>query len=113
VRAQLGDVERSRLVAPKRPSIPSASSLGALALNSPTAPSTSARSHLRRSTWAQLLRRVFAAGVLTCPHRAGPRRLIAQLIDPIVERTLLAHFGHTTKFPSSAPSRSREQFDFA
>jgi len=45
--------------------------------------------------------------------RAGPRRLIAQLTDPIVVRKILAHLGHPTEPPRPAPARSREQFNFA
>ena len=81
--------------------------------NLPTAPSTSARSRSSRSTWAELLRRVFALDVLTCPHCGGPRRLIAQLTDPIVVRKILGHLGHPTEPPRPAPARSREQLDFA
>ena len=55
------------LVVPKRAPVPAAHSHAASAPNLPTAPSTSARSHSRRSTWAELLRRVFALDVLTCP----------------------------------------------
>ena len=92
---------------------PAAPSCAALAPASSTAPSTSARSHSRRSTWAELLRRVFALDVLTCPHCGGPRRLIAQLTDPIVVRKILGHLGHPTEPPRPAPARSREQLDFA
>jgi hypothetical protein len=65
------------------------------------------------STWAELLRRVFAVDVLTCPHCGGPRRLIAQLTDPIVVRKILGHLGLPTEPPRSAPARSPEQFEFA
>jgi hypothetical protein len=81
--------------------------------NSPTAPSTSARSRPSRSTWGELLRRLFAVDVLTCPHCGGPRRLIAQLTEPIVVRKILAHLGLTTEPPRPAPARAREPFDFA
>jgi hypothetical protein len=57
--------------------------------------------------------RVFAVDVLTCPHCGGPRRLIAQLPDPIVVRKILAHLGHPTEPPRPAPARLREQLDFA
>ncbi len=101
------------LLVPKPPPTPNASSPGALAPNSLTAPSTSARSHSRRSTWAELLRRVFAVDVFTCPHSGGPRRLIAQLTDPVVVRKILAHLGHPTEPPRPAPARSPELLDFA
>ena len=101
------------LVVPKRAPASTSPSCGPLAPNSPTAPSTSARSRSSRSTWAELLRRVFAVDVLTCPHCGGPRRLIAQLTDPIVVRRILGHLGLPTEPPRSAPARSPEQFDFA
>ena len=71
------------------------------------------RSRSSRSTWAELLRRVFALDVLTCPQCGGPRRLIARLTDPTVVRKILTHLGHPTEPPRSAPARSPEQFDFA
>ena len=98
------------LVVPKRAPAPSSHPCGPLAPNSPAAPSASARS---RSTWAELLRRVFALDVLTCPHCGGPRSIIAQLTDPIVVRKILTHLGHPTEPPRSAPARSRDQVDFA
>lgn len=81
--------------------------------NSPTLPSTSARSRSSRSTWAELLRRVFALDVLTCPHCGGPRRLIAQLTDPVVVRKILTHLEHESEPPRPEPARSREQLEFA
>jgi hypothetical protein len=55
---------------------------------------------------------VFAVDVLTCPHRGGPRRLIAQLTDLIVVRTIVSHLGHPTEPARPTPARSREQLDF-
>ena len=101
------------LVVPKRAPASTSPSCGPLAPNSPTAPGTSARSRSSRSTWAELLRRVFAVDVLTCPHCGGPRRLIAQLTDPIAVRKILGHLDHPTEPPRPAPARPREQFDFA
>ncbi len=101
------------LVVPKRAPAPTSPSRGPLAPDSPTAHSSSARSRSSRSTWAELLRRVFAVDVLTCPHCGGPRRLIAQLTDPLVARRILAHLGHPTEPPRPAPARSLELLDFA
>ena len=101
------------LVVPKRAPAPAAYSRAASAPKSPTAPRSSARSRSSRSTWAELLRRVFAVDVLTCPHCGGPRRLIAQLTDLIVVRKMLSHLGLPTEPPRPAPARSPEQFDFA
>ena len=88
------------LVVPKRAPAPSSHPCGPLAPNSPAAPSASARS---RSTWAELLRRVFALDVLTCPHCGGPRSLIAQLTAPVVVRKILTHLGHPTEPPAPNP----------
>ena len=101
------------LVVPRHTTAPAAHFHGTRAPNSPTAPSSCARSRSSRSSWAELLRRVFAVDVLTCPHCGGPRRLIAQLTDPIVVRRILGHLGLPTEPPRSAPARSPEQFDFA
>jgi hypothetical protein len=101
------------LVVPKRAPVPAVRSHAAFAPGSPTAPSTSSHSHSRRSTWAELLRRVFAVDVLTCPHCGGPRRLIAHITDPVVVRKILAHLGLPTEPPRPAPARSRELLDFA
>jgi hypothetical protein len=62
---------------PKRAPALAAHSHAIPAPHSPTAPSTSARPHSRRSTSADLLPRVFALDVPTCPHCGGPRRRIA------------------------------------
>jgi len=101
------------LVVPKRTTAPAAPSCAALAPASSTAPSNSARSRSSRSTWAELLRRVFALDVLTCPHCGAPRRLIALLTAPPVVRKILAHLGHPTEPPRPAPARSPELLDFA
>ncbi len=68
---------------------PAANPRGKLGSGTPTAPSTSVRPRSSRSTWAELLPRVFAVDVLTCPHCGDPRRLIAQLTDPVVARKIL------------------------
>jgi hypothetical protein len=56
---------------------------------------------------------VFALDVLTCPHCGGPRRLIAQLTDPVVVRKILTHLEHESEPPRPEPARSREQLEFA
>jgi len=48
-----------------------------------------ARARRHRSTWAELLRRVFAIDVLTCPRCGGARRLIAMLTEGSVVRRIL------------------------
>jgi hypothetical protein len=92
---------------------PTANPRDTLGSGASPAPGAATRSHSSRSTWAELLRRVFALDLLTCPHCGGPRRLIAQLTDPVVVRKILAHLGLPTEPPRPAPARSREQLDFA
>jgi hypothetical protein len=62
----------------------------------------------------QLLRRVFALNVLTCPHCGGPQHLIGRLTDPVVVRKFLAPLGLPTEPQRRAPGlvsgRSHEQF---
>jgi|688.fasta_scaffold22655_3 hypothetical protein len=64
------------------------------------APGAATRSDSSRSTWAELLRRVFALNVLTCPHCGGPRRLIAQLTDSVVVRKILGSPGPAHRAPT-------------
>ena len=66
-----------------------------------------------RSTWAQLLRRVFAIDVLACPHCGGRRKLIALLTQPAVVRKILAHLGLPTEAPALAPARAPPEPAFA
>jgi len=51
----------------------------------------------RLAAWAELLQRVFAIDVLTCPHCGARRKLIALLTDPAVVRKILAHLGLPTE----------------
>jgi hypothetical protein len=45
----------------------------------------------RYYTWAELLRRVYAVDILTCPRCGGVRRLLAAIQDPdSIERVLRA-----------------------
>jgi len=46
-----------------------------------------------RSSWAELLQRVFAIDALVCPHCGGSRKLIALIQDGIVARRILQHLG--------------------
>ena len=55
------------------------------------------------STWATLMRRVFAIDVLACPNCGGRLRLIATLHDPVAIRKLLAHLGMARSGPSLGP----------
>jgi len=64
------------------------------------APSTRAR--LR---WAQLLKRVFAIDITTCPQCSGPLTLIAAIEDPAVIIKILSHLGLPTRAPPRTPAR--------
>ena len=77
-----------------------------------TAPATCAGAHgseaqrrvnTRRSTWAELLQRVFSFDVLHCRHCGGRRKLIALTTDGVVVRKILDHLG----LPTEPPQRSR------
>ena len=67
---------------------------------------------LHRYSWAELLRRVFAIDVLTCPSCGSRRRLIALITDPPVLRKILRHLGLPAEPPALAPPRSPPQMAF-
>jgi len=69
----------------------------------PAALSNPART--RRLRWADLLRRVFAVDVLTCPDCGGARRLIAMITDGLVVRRIL---GPPRAAQHSSGDRSRQ-----
>ena len=65
-------------------------------------PSASTRARL---SWAQLLKRVFAIDITTCPQCGGPLTLLAAIEDPTVIVKILAHLGLPTRAPPKAPGR--------
>jgi hypothetical protein len=67
----------------------------------------------RRSTWAELLRRVFAIDVLTCPDCGGARRLIATITDGLVVQRILGHLELPSSPPPMAPARAPPEPEFA
>jgi hypothetical protein len=75
---------------------------------------TKRRVHGRRYyTWAELLRRVYASDILTCPHRGGIRRLLAAIQDPdSIERVLRA-MGLPGQAPQLAVARARASYQTA
>ena len=79
--------------------------------DSPTAQESPART--RRLRWAELLRRVFAVDVLTCPHCGGARRLIATITDGLVVRRILDHLELPSSPPPIAPARAPPEPEFA
>jgi len=70
----------------------------------PAALSSPART--RRLRWADLLRRVFAVDVLTCPHCGGARRLIAMITDGPVVRRILGPPRAAQHSPGDRPRKS-------
>jgi len=77
----------------------------------PAALSNPART--RRLRWADLLRRVFAVDVLTCPDCGGARRLIAMITDGLVVRRILDHLELPSTAPPIAPARAPPEPEFA
>ena len=75
-------------------------------------PDAKRRSNSPRSTWAQLLQRVFAIDVLRCPHCGARRRLIALIADGVVVRKILDHLGLPTEPPLLARARGSEELAF-
>jgi len=80
---------------------------------SPARRLSTVRTPRRRLTWAELLKRVFAIDVLTCPDCGGRRKLIALIQDGPLVRKILAHLGLPTEPPGLAPARAPPQPDFA
>jgi hypothetical protein len=78
----------------------------------PTAGATGTRIR-HRSTWAELLRRVFAIDVLTCPHCGGARRLIAMITDGDVVRRILEHLELPCAPPEIASARAPPELELA
>ena len=66
-----------------------------------------------RMSWAQLLKRVFAINITTCPQCGGPLTILAAIEDPAVIVKILAHLGLPTGAPSPAPARIDEFFQTA
>jgi hypothetical protein len=64
-----------------------------------------------RVPWAELLRRAFAADVLTCPC-GGRRRVVAVVIDSAIARALLAALGLPYNPATFAPARAPPQAEF-
>ena len=58
-----------------------------------------------RMSWAQLLKRVFAIDITTCPQCGGPLTILAAIEDPTVIAKILAHLGLPTRAPPQAPAR--------
>jgi hypothetical protein len=55
--------------------------------------------------WADLIRRVFAADALTCPHCGNAMRILAAIQTPQAIRDILDHLGLPSRPPPIAPAR--------
>ena len=58
--------------------------------------------------WAQLLKRVFAIDISTCPRYGDPLTLLAAIEDPTVIAKILAHPGLPIRAPPKTPARLDE-----
>ncbi len=58
-----------------------------------------------RMSWAQLLKRVFAIDITTCPQCFGTLTILAAIEDPAVISKILSHLGLPTRAPPRAPAR--------
>ena len=52
-----------------------------------------------RMSWAQLLKRVFAIDLTTCPQCGGPLTILGAIEDPSVIIKMLSHLGMTIRVP--------------
>jgi hypothetical protein len=60
--------------------------------------------HPRRYTWAELLKRVFLADVLICPHCGGPMRILCAIVPPRAIVKILDCLGRPSKPPPILPA---------
>jgi hypothetical protein len=75
-----------------------------------SAPMNSRRPSPRyRVPWAELLRKVFAIDVLTCPRCQGRLELIAFIAEPTIARRILDHLGLASQAPPIARARSPDE----
>jgi hypothetical protein len=66
------------------------------------------QSRRRNYTWADLMKRVFAADVLACPHCGGRLRILATIRPPEITRKILDHLGLPSRPPPVAPAAFQE-----
>ena len=70
-------------------------------------PSGSER-HPRNYLWSELMKRVFAADVLTCDRCGGRLRILATICPPETTRKILDHLGLPSRPPPLAPAAFQE-----
>ncbi len=61
-------------------------------------------------SWVQLLKRVFAIDITTCPQCGGPLTILAAIEDTTVIAKILAHLGLPTRAPPRSPARIDDFF---
>ena len=62
----------------------------------------------RNYLWSELMKRVFAADVLTCDHCGGRLRIVATIRPPETTRKILEHLGLPSRPPPLAPAALQE-----
>src|SRR5207247_8992138 len=67
-----------------------------------------AERHRKNYTWSELMKRVFAADVLACPHCGGRLRILSIIYPPQITRKILDHLGIPSRPPPVAPPMSQE-----
>jgi hypothetical protein len=98
---------RGAVVAPQATGSPAAECLHAPPAEVPAAVQTrGARARPRYRSWAELMRRTFAADVLGCPRCGGRMVVLATIEEPAVIRRILAHLGLSTEPGEPAPARA-------
>lgn len=80
-------------------------------LSNPARPSHSARP--TRTSWCDLLQRVYAFDVSQCPDCGGRRRIVVAISDPDTARRILSHLGIDSSAPSTRPARSPPEAQLA
>ena len=83
------------------------SGLGLADGNQTQKPADVAERH-RNYTWSELMKRVFAADVLACPHCGGRLRILSTIYPPEITRKILDHLGIPSRPPPVAPPISQE-----
>jgi hypothetical protein len=91
---------------------PSAVPMTSTALPAESSPVASPRNRRRKSSWAQLLRRVFFLDALTCPRCDSAMVVLALLSDPTVVRKILLHLQLPADIPIPAPAAFVPNDDF-
>jgi len=66
----------------------------------------------RRMGWAELLARVFAIDITTCPQCSGELKVCAAIVEVSAIKKILGHLGLPDKPPDISPARLPSQMSF-